>query len=81
MCNLLVLQIRKEVDELTAKLGQQQSAVQDSKENVKQEVVKEEENAGAESSTQMKEEPVSTPTIKKEGEEETEVRKYANLKC
>lgn len=68
------MQLRKEIEELTTKLGQQQTAVQDSKENIKQEVIKEEENSNTDSNVQVKEEPTAATVPKKEGEEEAEVR-------
>lgn len=50
-----------------------QGAAQDCKENIKQEVVKEEDNSNTESASQIKEEPNSGVCTKKEGEEDTEV--------
>lgn len=64
--------MRKEVEEVTTKLGQQ-TAAHESKESIKQEIIKEEENSSGECGIQVKEECGGTPTIKKEGDEETEV--------
>jgi len=69
--NSEIPKLRKEIEELNTKLTQQQTISQESKENVKQEI-KEEENTGGESSAQVKEESSSAPSVKKEGEEETE---------
>lgn len=60
------------MEELTSKLGQQQNAAQECKENIKQEIIKEEENSSGDSNIQIKEECINTSTIKKEGEEESE---------
>ncbi|XP_017778312.1 PREDICTED: E3 ubiquitin-protein ligase Bre1 [Nicrophorus vespilloides] len=60
--------LRKEIEDLQAKLEQQQNAAQDTKEVFKQEVVKEEDNAGSESSAQIKEES-SAQSVKKEEDE------------
>lgn len=68
-----MLQLRREIEELTAKLNTQQGAAQDSKEHVKQEVVKEEENSNSEPTNQVKEEQISVVCSKKEEEEEIEV--------
>lgn len=68
-----MLQLRKEIEELTAKLNAQQGAAQDCKDNIKQELIKEEENSNSESTAQIKEEPNFGACTKKEGEEETEV--------
>lgn len=73
------MQLRKEIEELTAKLGQQTTA-QETKESVKEEVnVKEEENPEKTQNVQVKEEPAaaSNATVKKE-EEETEVKVNLN---
>lgn len=64
------MQLRKEIEDLTAKLGQQQTAAQDSKDNIKQETIKEEEHTSTDPSSQIKEEPNTAPVVKKEGEEE-----------
>lgn len=68
--------LKKEIEELTAKVSQQQTVMQESKEAVKQELLKEEENSNGESSggAQVKDEPSTTPTAKREGDDETEVR-------
>lgn len=58
---------------MTSKLSQQQAATQDSKENIKQEIKEEGDNAAGENSTQIKEEAANTTAIKKEGAEESEV--------
>lgn len=73
ICIDLFLQLRKEIEELTAKLNAQQGAAQDCKDNIKQEIIKEEDNSNTESATQIKEEPNSGVCVKKEGEEDTEV--------
>lgn len=65
--------MRKEIEELTAKLNAQQGAAQDCKDNIKQEIIKEEENSNTECATQIKEECGSGVCTKKEGEDETEV--------
>lgn len=70
--NSEVPKLKKEIDELNTKLTQNQSSNQESKENIKKEVIKEEDATNSESS-QVKEEPSSTPIVKKEEEEESEV--------
>ncbi|KAK9732343.1 Zinc finger, C3HC4 type (RING finger) [Popillia japonica] len=70
--NTEIPKLRKEIEDLTAKLGQQQAANQDSKENIKQELIKEEENSSGDGNMQIKDEPSGTPIIKKENEEESE---------
>lgn len=64
--NAEIPKLRKEIEELTAKLGQQQSASQDCKENLKQEIIKEEENSIGEGAGCIKEENPDAPVIKKE---------------
>lgn len=76
--------LKKEIEELTTKVSQQQTVMQESKEAVKQELMKEEENSNGESSggAQVKDEPSTTPTAKREGDDETEVRKtISDGKC
>lgn len=73
--------MKKEIDELTAKLNAQQGAAQDCKDNIKQELIKEEENSNSESATQVKEEPNAGVCTKKEGEEETEVNVCFKFLC
>lgn len=51
----------------------QQAAAQDTKENVKEEREIKEEDTNNQGSSQVKDEPNGTVTIKKEGEEEQEV--------
>lgn len=70
--NTEIPKLRKEIEELNTKISLQQTASQDSKENVKQEV-KEEESASGESNMQVKEESSNVACTKKEGEEEVEV--------
>ena len=73
--------MRKEIEELTNKLGQQQSVVQDTKENIKQEVIKEEENLNTETgNVQVKEEQTCTPVKKEEEESEVCTRICKRLK-
>lgn len=64
-------QLRKEVTDLNTKITQQQSVVQDSKENIKMEI-KEEESVSGDSGVQVKEEPGGAP-IKKETDDEAQV--------
>lgn len=70
--NSEIPRLKKEIEELNARLSQQQ-IVQDSKEGIKQEV-KEEENSNGEGIGQIKDEPSLTPTAKREGDDENEVR-------
>lgn len=70
--NAEIPKLRKEIEELTNKLTQAQGANQESKENIKQEVVKEEDASNSESGAQIKEEASNTPTVKKE-EDDAEV--------
>lgn len=70
--NLEIPKLRKEIEDLLQKLGQQQAGNQDSKENIKQELIKEEDNSSGEGNMQIKDESSGTPTMKKEGEEEME---------
>lgn len=67
------MQLRKEMEDLTTKIGQQQNAAQESKDNLKQEIIKEEENSSADSNVQIKEESGMSIQVKKEGDEEAEV--------
>ncbi|XP_022918335.1 E3 ubiquitin-protein ligase Bre1 [Onthophagus taurus] len=72
--NAEIPKLRKEIEDLTLKLGQQQiMANQDSKEGIKLENIKEEDNScGEMGGAQVKEEGSGTPSIKKENEEESE---------
>lgn len=83
--NTEIPKLRKEIEEVTNKLTQAQDANQESKENIKQEIVKEEDASGSEAGAQVKEEPSTTPTIKKE-EDDAEVcsfnlNKLLNVIC
>ena len=69
--NAEIPKLKKDIEDLNAKLAQVQGANQESKENIKKEIIKEEDGSNSESA-QIKEEPKSTPTVKKE-EDESEV--------
>ncbi|KAB0804547.1 hypothetical protein PPYR_01517 [Photinus pyralis] len=69
--NAEIPKLRKEIEELNTKLSVQQTACQDSKENIKQEIKEEESTSGE--TMQIKEESANASCIKKEGEEEVEV--------
>lgn len=69
--NAEIPKLKKDIEDLNAKLAQVQGANQESKENIKKEIIKEEDGSNSESA-QIKEEPTSTPTVKKE-EDESEV--------
>lgn len=69
--NAEIPKLKKDIEDLNAKLAQVQGANQESKENIKKEIIKEEDGSNSESA-QIKEEPTSAPTVKKE-EDESEV--------
>lgn len=72
-CLFCLVQLRKEIEDLTVRLGQQ-AAAQDSKENIKEErEIKEEDSSSNPGCGQIKDEAQNTSTIKKEGEEDQEV--------
>ncbi|XP_063921654.1 E3 ubiquitin-protein ligase Bre1 isoform X3 [Zophobas morio] len=66
--NAEIPKLKKDIEDLNAKLAQVQGANQESKENIKKEIIKEEDGSNSESA-QIKEEPTSAPTVKKEEDE------------